>query len=144
MCRIIKPCSISLCLRYECPLLCCLCILLAYRAWDEKIVFRVQQSLVLPCSLKKGMSSGVSVIAGGRVITSKIRQTGFHRLPLLCGGRRQLKRRVEFQIIPEYIVCTQLFLIEFSDSLASVGEGKWDRTVSESPPETVIPVRLHY
>lgn len=30
----------------------------------------------------------------------------------------------------------------FSDSLKSLGEGKWDKTVSGLPPETFIPVRL--
>ena len=49
----------------------------------------------------------------GRVIPSENRQTDFPRLPLLHGGRRcQLKGRAEFRIIPEYILCTQLFLIQ--------------------------------
>jgi len=62
----------SLCLRYECPLLCCLYILLAYCAWDGKLVFRVQQSLVLPNSLNKGMGSGISVIHGAELYHLRI------------------------------------------------------------------------
>lgn len=107
-------------------------------------MFRVHQSLVLSYCIKEGMASGISMIHVGGVIPSRIRRTGFIRLHLLCEGRRrQLKGRTEFQIIPEYILCTSLFCNSvFSGSLASLGQVKWGKTKSKSPPETFIPVRL--
>lgn len=119
-------------------------MLLAYCVWDGEVMCsESSKSFVLPCSLKKGVASGISVIHGGRVIPSKTGQTDFPRF-LLLWGRKQLKGRAEFQIIPEYMLCTQLFpSTVFSDALVSLEEGKWDKTVSESPLKTFIPVILH-
>lgn len=117
LCWIIEPHGISLCLRYERSLLCCLCIPLAYCVGDGEVMCsESSKSFVLPCSLKKGVASGINVIHGERVIPSKTGQTDFRRF-LLLWGRKQLKGRAEFQIIPEYMRCTQLFLVQCSLTL---------------------------
>lgn len=103
-------------------------------------MFRTPQSFVLPSFLKKGMSFTISVIHRGRITAFKHQGNS----SVLSEGRRKwLRERAKFQMPSECKFCTQLLLIQFSDSLVSPGEGKCDKAVYESVPETFTPVRLH-
>lgn len=135
-CWIIKP---------HCPLSCCLYILFAYCAWDEKVMCsEPRKSLCCPAPSRKAcLLASVWFMEEESYHLRLGKLFSLYSVYSIHGGRRrQLKGRDEFEIIPEYIRCTQLFLIQCSRALRHL-LGRGNRTrLCVSSPETFIPVRL--